>query len=502
MNLTRRRKEWSELDQRVFDVVVVGGGINGACLYHYLCAAGYSVLLVDARDFAGATSQASAMMIWGGLLYLRNWDLLTVWRLCAARDRMIRQIEDWVEVRPFRYLPTNGNGRSKRIVQAALYLYWLLGACARRPPRIESRFAEREFLRLGAHDSSLVYEEAVVVPSDARFVLAWLLTHRSAEQKAFNYCSLEDGAFDASARMWHLGVNDRQLGTTYPVRARWVINAAGTWTDTVNKRFGMESPYKHVYSKGVFLGLRKDPRHELPLIFDTRSDGDAMSLIPWGNVSLWGPTERFVADAESGFSVQPEDVRWLLDELNVHLMRPVGPEDVVSLRCGVRPLVVERSFDKDCYPLDVSRKHRVHADQSRPWISIYGGKLTGCVGVAREVCRRLSSTRGRLFVDGGSAREVTPQDRVTFPGVSSDLPSAQWCAKEEMCWTLEDYLRRRTNIAQWVPRGGLGQDNENVPHLADLARAFHNGNVAAAEAGVSSYRSKVEREFDGILARC
>lgn len=105
MNLTRRRKEWSELDQRVFDVVVVGGGINGACLYHYLCAAGYSVLLVDARDFAGATSQASAMMIWGGLLYLRNWDLLTVWRLCAARDRMIRQIEDWVEVRPFRYLP-------------------------------------------------------------------------------------------------------------------------------------------------------------------------------------------------------------------------------------------------------------------------------------------------------------------------------------------------------------------------------------------------------------
>ena len=62
-------------------------------------------LLVDARDFAGATSQASAMMIWGGLLYLRNWDLLTVWRLCAARDRMIRQIEDWVEVRPFRYLP-------------------------------------------------------------------------------------------------------------------------------------------------------------------------------------------------------------------------------------------------------------------------------------------------------------------------------------------------------------------------------------------------------------
>ena len=65
MNLTRRRKEWSELDQRVFDVVVVGGGINGACLYHYLCAAGYSVLLVDARDFAGATSQASAMMIWG-----------------------------------------------------------------------------------------------------------------------------------------------------------------------------------------------------------------------------------------------------------------------------------------------------------------------------------------------------------------------------------------------------------------------------------------------------
>ncbi len=349
----------------------------------------------------------------------------------------------------------------------------------------------------------MVYEEAAVVPSDARFVLAWLLSHRSTEKKAFNYCSLEDGAFDPSDRVWRLDVSDRQLGTIYPVRTRWVVNAAGTWTDTVNHRFGVESPYKHVFSKGVFLGLRKHPRHELPLILDTRSDRDAMSFIPWGDVSLWGPTEGFVSDPESGFTVKPEDVRWLIDELNPHLARRVGPEDVVSLRCGLRPLVVERSFDNDCHPLDLSRKHRIHRDRDRPWISVYGGKLTGCAELARQVCERLGpASRDRPWVDAGLAPEVTPADWVRFPGVSSELPSARWCVEEEMCWTLEDYLRRRTNIAQWVPRGGLGRDNENVPLLTHLARSFENGAVGAAEAGVASYCRKIEREFDSVLARC
>ena len=141
-----RRSQWSTLDQNVFDVAIIGGGINGACLYHHLCRAGFSVVLLDKGDFASGTSQGSAMMIWGGLLYLQNGDLSTVRRLCASRERMLEQMGDWVKPRRFRYVTTRDGSRSPGVVHAALYLYWLLGGCRRARPRKESEFPERGFL--------------------------------------------------------------------------------------------------------------------------------------------------------------------------------------------------------------------------------------------------------------------------------------------------------------------------------------------------------------------
>ncbi len=71
-----------------------------------------------------------------------------------------------------------------------------------------------------------------------------------------------------------------------------------------------------------------------------------------------------------------------------------------------------------------------------------------------------------------------------------------------MCFRLEDYLRRRTNISQWVPRGGLGRENENVPHLERLAALFPNCAARTGAAAVATYRQRVESEFDAALAKC
>src|SRR5437763_16906059 len=99
------RKAASETE---FDVAIIGGGINGACLYHHLALAGFRVLLLDQSDFAAGTSQASAMMIWGGLLYLQNLRFPTVYKFSASRERMIREMKDWVEPSEFRYVPNGG----------------------------------------------------------------------------------------------------------------------------------------------------------------------------------------------------------------------------------------------------------------------------------------------------------------------------------------------------------------------------------------------------------
>ncbi len=503
MGIEQRQYQWDALEGNVFDVAIIGGGINGVCLYHRLCSNGFRVALLDKEDFAGATSQASAMMIWGGLLYLRNWDLPTVWRLCAARDRMLCEMSDWVKPRRFRYIPSKNGRRGSTFMRAALQFYWLLGGCRRQRPRREGDFSERAFLAPQEWKQSLVYEEASVAPSDARFVLHWLLPYQNGVQTALNYCPVEGGAFDRGARLWRLQVTDRITGQACRLRARSVVNAAGVWTDRLNDKFGLQSPYKHVMSKGVFIGLNRDPRHQTPLIFDTRDHADGMSLIPWGPVSLWGPTETVVGDPGDGFSVQPEDVRILLDELNPHLVRPVTPKDIVSLRCGVRPLAVDNGFDGNCNALDLSRRHRIHRDEQLPWISVYGGKLTNCVALAERVARLL----GRVMSPGPAVKSMPafqlPQPRLdTFPNLSERIIAADWCARHEMCRTLDDYLRRRTNVAQWVPRGGLGKHNENESHLVGLAKAFCDHDEDAARKAVHAYRHQIEDGFDRTLANC
>lgn len=510
MRTTERRKQWARSQDRVFDVVIVGGGINGACLYHRLCQSGYSVLLLEKGDFAGGTSQASAMMIWGGLLYLRYGDLLTVGRLCASRDRMLREMSDWVVPQRFRYVAAGANGRavarhrsSLLFARAALYLYWLMGGCRRLFPRFESDYIERGFLAPDRHGGTLVYEEGCVEPSDARFVLHWLEPFQNDEQSSINYCALTGGSFDRSLGQWQLDVHDVLLDMPGRVRCRWVVNAAGVWTDTVNELMGILSPYKHVLSKGVFIGLQRDQRHELPLIFETRGHSDGMSLIPWGPISLWGPTETIADTPDGGFGVEPEDVRILLDELNALLRDPVDASQIVSLRCGVRPLVVDRGFDPRRATMALSRRHRICMDPHLPWISVFGGKLTNCMPIAKQVTRRIK----RILSPSGNGKDRRPRDvpdpvLEAFPGLDQPVPSAKWCADWQMCWTLEDYLRRRTNVAQWIARGGLGAQDEHAGHLTDLAAALNGGDREKAGQAVGAYRLKIAQEFDRPLAGC
>ena len=499
MRHARRKAQWGRLDEGVFDVAVVGGGINGASVYHQLCSEGYRVLLVDKADFAGGTSQASAMFIWGGLLYLRNLEFRAVARFCRAREQMVRDLPEWVRVLPVRYMPSRGDARSPAFVLAALYLYWLLGAFRRSRPRWERDCDERALFGADRSRGSMVYEEAHVVPSDVNLVLHFVLSHQGPGQVAINYCCLKGGVYDWGARAWRLELSDGLGGRQGVGRARLVVNAAGVWTDRINDRFGIQTAFKHVLSKGVFIGIPRDPRLVTPLIIETRQDQDCMSLIPWGPVALWGPTETIADDPESGFRVDPEDIRLLLDELNRNLARQITPTDVVCLRCGVRPLAVKRSFTPGPSTLGLSKDVRIERDRGVPWVSVYGGKITGCLPAARTVARLVREVvppTGPLPVPTAPPRPAYEG----FPGLAERVVSARFAAEQQWCWTLEDYLRRRSNISQWVARGGLGRDDENIPHLLDLARAFTDGDEVLAQEAVDAYRKGVDRDFDRVLA--
>jgi len=178
--LDLRRSEFDTVAHTLFDVAIIGSGISGACLFHHLCSQGYRVLLVDKADFAGGTSQSSAMMIWGGLLYLRNLGLLTAYKLSASRDELVRNMRDSVQPRQYRYILPARNPRKRLLVHSALYFYWLMSGCRRSRPRLCADFDELAMLSQKRY--CFEYEEAYVPASDARFVLQWLLKTRSAEK--------------------------------------------------------------------------------------------------------------------------------------------------------------------------------------------------------------------------------------------------------------------------------------------------------------------------------
>jgi glycerol-3-phosphate dehydrogenase len=486
-----------------FDVAIIGGGINGACLYHHLARAGFRTLLVDQGDFACGTSQASAMMIWGGLLYLQNFRIPTVYKFCASRERMIREMKEWVEPCEFRYVPNGGRYGRGALVRAALELYWLLGLCRRARPRAEVDFPEQAFLAGREAKKSLVYEEAVVRPSDASFVCRWILPHRNEDHVPLNYCRLDGGAYDRVTGRWRLELADVLGEKEFTARARLIVNAAGVWTDKVNYKFQIRSPFRHILSKGVFIGLERPSELRTPLIFDIRSGTDCMALIPWGPAALWGPTETFVENLEEGFAIQPYDVHYLLEELNRHLASKSGPSDIISLRSGVRPLAVPCNYRLKGGTLALSRRTEIHQDRGTPWISIYGGKITGCVEVAVSLTARIKARVGLSNRTSSQAESgpVTPEWEY-FPGLGDKVPTAARSAEREMCFRLEDYLRRRTNISQWVPRGGLGRENENMPHLERLAKLFPGRGSSNPASAVAAYRQQVERDLDAVVSSC
>ena len=502
MGETRRTIDLEIAQSETFDVTIIGGGINGACLYHQLCRQGYRVLLVDKGDFACGTSQASAMMVWGGLLYLRNLDFLTVAKLSRDREAMIRHLGCEVSPMPFRYIPSRDTGWNKHLMASALYFYWMLGLCHRERPRAERTFAEKSFLKQGEHDGSFLYQEAVLNHSDSRFVLKWITEQNTDRGIALNYCALTGGEYHAGDKLWRLTLTDEITGWARVAKSRCVINCAGVWTDTINRQFQIETPYKHVFSKGVFVGLERQDQHNYPLIFDMGEQGDVLSYIPWGPIALWGPTETYMPALEGGFDTQPEDIDFLLERANRNLKQEVSPSDVVSLRCGVRPLVVKKDYSKNCYPLDLSRKHQITRDSGKPWVSVYGGKFTSCVSVAEKVTEHIQTLvepeRTPLPAPPANSSEMEWE---IFPGLQSRVPSLERCIEQEHCMNLEDYLRRRTNISQWVPREGLGKNNECVPHLEKLALKFSGGQPDAARKMVLDYRETVESRFDCVLGQ-
>lgn len=476
----------SGADSPSFDVAVIGAGINGAAIAHALAAAGYRVLLVEQGDIGSGTSQASTMLIWGGLLYLRHLEIATVVALSRDRDRLIRERPDLVQPCPVLYAPSRRDQRLR--LGGALAAYWALSGTRRRLPQRLEQFPEQALFR---REDAVAYafEEGALVASDARFVLSWTRDAERHGAEVLNYARV-DAVTPRRGGGWTLGVCDALSGATAEIAARVVVNAAGTWVDALNATARVVTPYRHAFSRGVSIALPRHEAHRRHLVVDSRL-GDALTLAPWGPVSLWASTDTLHDDAAEARRLTAADVAALLDEHNRHF-RPVrSTADIVSVRVGVRALPVAREATVLGDAPSLTRHHRVHLDEARQWISVYGGKLSGAVGLAGEVhalvarCLPLSASMQDRPTAAASARSAP--EHTTFPGLDVPVVTPRWSATHEHCWTLDDYLRRRTNIAQWVANGGFGAHLEHAARIEAIALDLHDGDAGLAERDLGAY---------------
>jgi len=396
-----RQKNLQQLTESVLDVLVVGGGINGAVSAAALSARGANVGLIDARDFAGFTSQQSSNLIWGGIKYLESYEFKLVAGLCKARNTLIKNYPSAVQ--EIRFLTTIPGGfrHHPRMVWAGAWLYWLFGRGFTRIPKYLS--ATRLKRAQPAIDTSkcrggVEYSDAYLQDNDARFVFNFIRTAMGKGCLVANYLAAGKARREHDG-VWKVQVEDKLNGKQLQIRCRTIVNAAGAFVDQFNARNGIETQHKHVFSKGVHLIVPKVTEGKRVLAFFA-DDGRLFFAIPMGNRTCIGTTDTPVVDPETG--VTESDRKFILDNINARLdlPRPLSQDDIIAERCGVRPLAVGNGAETEVDFLHLSRKHIIEVCADQSYLSIFGGKLTDCLNVGDEVCKKVADLGVVLRFDG------------------------------------------------------------------------------------------------------
>jgi glycerol-3-phosphate dehydrogenase len=364
------------------DLLVVGGGINGAGIARDAAGRGLSVLLVEQGDLACATSSWSSKLIHGGLRYLELYEFRLVAEALAEREVLLNVAAHLVW--PARFImPHVPELRPRWMIRAGLFLYDHLSRRASLPAS--------KGVRLDAppYNSGLkpqfrhgfIYSDCRV--DDARLVVANAMDARERGVRVLTRTACVSAERKAGA--WHA-----RLSNGEQITARAIVNAAGPWVKTVlNRKLAQPSDDAVRLVKGSHIILPKlyDGEHAFILQNDDRR---VVFMIPYGEIhTLVGTTDVPVEDENALPQATPEEVAYLCRAVNRYLERPARPEDVVWKYAGVRPLYDDGSDDPSAVTRDYTLRVDDEAGQA-PVLSVFGGKITTYRRLAEHAMEKLA----------------------------------------------------------------------------------------------------------------
>jgi len=515
-----RQTNIDKLNSEIFDVLVVGGGINGAVSAAALAGKGVKVALIEKGDFASCTSSNSSNLAWGGIKYLETLELLLVNKLCKSRNHLMRSYPS--TVKEIRFFTTIQKGF--RMPVSFIYLgtlfYWMLGRFFTKAPRFLTRSAIESLepvVNTSHAKGGFEYSDCYLYDNDARFVFNFIRTSLNYGCVATNY--VESTEVKRGDGLWHITAKDNISGDTLAIKAKALINACGPFVDQHNNLSGQKTAHHHVFSKGIHLIVDQVTSHKRVLTFFA-SDGRLFFVIPMGRKTCIGTTDTQVTEPQA--QVTEADRKFVLDNINalLKLPQPITDNDIIAERCGVRPLAVKSQGGNGSKAdwVKLSRKHAIDVDYGLKHLSIFGGKLTDCLNVGEEVVSLIEDMgiaipypRHRWYGEPNDdiKQEYLHQarlmdlDSLTHPISSEPLSVRFWrrygaeaiglleriranpanadllienaeytrceieqAARREMIVKLEDFLRRRSKMSQVVRR----EDLVNAPGLREACK--------------------------------
>lgn len=371
------------------DVLVVGGGINGAGIARDAAGRGLRTVLCEQHDLASHTSSASTKLVHGGLRYLEFYDFGLVRKSLQEREVVLASAPHlaW----PLRFvLPHDSHLRPAWMIRAGLFLYDHLATRQRLPA---SQTVDLHAHPAGApldrrYRKGFVYSDGWV--DDARLVAlnAVDAVERGAEVLTRTACTrLQQAGSEWLATLRHAGGSERTL------QARVVVNAAGPWVaEFLDRHTPTPAQHHPRMIRGSHIVVRRLYDHDYAYIFQA-PDGRIVFAVPYEEeFTLIGTTESEYDGDLAHPAIADAEVRYLLDMVRRYFARELDTSDVVWTFAGLRPLLAASVDD----PKSVTRDYVVDFDRSgAPLLSIYGGKLTTYRKLSQQVVDQLLPVLGR-----------------------------------------------------------------------------------------------------------
>lgn len=367
----------------VYDLAVVGGGINGAGIAADAAGRGLSVFLCEQHDLAAHTSSASSKLIHGGLRYLEHYEFRLVREALAEREVLLAKAPHIVH--PLRFvLPHRPHLRPAWMIRAGLFLYDHLGKREKLPASRGVRFTPDSPLKA---EITRGFEYSDCSVDDARLVVLNAMAAR--ENGAHVHPRTRCVSARRSKGLWHLHL-ERRDGSLYSVRARALVNAAGPWVDRfLRDELRQKPPYGIRLIQGSHLIVPRLYEGEHAYILQNE-DRRIVFAIPYlRQFTLIGTTDREYHGDPTSISISEEETDYLLEVANAHFKRQLGRQDILRSFSGVRPLCDDESDD----PSAVTRDYTLALDNTpgeAPLLSVFGGKLTTYRKLAEAALEQLA----------------------------------------------------------------------------------------------------------------